>query len=161
MFKARNIVINKTERDIDGLEDHKAVDFSFTSDIYKCIDDNDDGEFHHSYNEPNLGIPNGISIEEHVSRIIKNHLQVWEASEQVSVSQSLPDIDTKIKEKSEEQIVLEDFQKVLVNLRQLEAGIKKATEYGIPLDPQIEADLEKAKQDLKDKFKPEFIKLLQ
>lgn len=153
MFEARNIKITKTERDIDGLPDHKAIDYGFESDIYK------DGEFHHSYNEPRIGLLPNMTQEENVTNIINNHLKFWEASSKEPSEQRLETIKIEpVPEKTQEELDLEDFLKILNQFRTLEMNIKNAETSGFVVSDEIKQQLDTKREEVQNKLKPEYIK---
>ncbi len=64
-----------------------AVDVGFTSDIRL------DGVAHHNYNEPHVGVPSTGTLEDHVKRIIQNHLLAWDGAKIDTLVITLPDVN--------------------------------------------------------------------
>lgn len=84
VWTANTVRITKSERDVGN--GNKAIDIGFTSAILQ------DGVLHHQYNEPNLGLNPNLAIEEHVSRIIQNHLAAWTVAGAATNGQVVPDV---------------------------------------------------------------------
>ncbi len=126
MWIAKNIVMNKVPRDLPN--GGKAMNFSFSSDIYK------DDVFHHSYSEPNLGSPSNIN------KIIKDHLNFWEFIDGFQDSQPIDDIDNSpiaqaqpTKEQIDAEILSKKKSDLIQAKQDLDLGIIDQTAYDTQL----------------------------
>lgn len=142
-WTANTIKITKSERDVGN--GNKAIDIGFTSVILQ------DGVLHHQYNEPNLGLNPSLTIEEHVSRIIQNHLAAWTVAGAASNGQVVPDValpepkpdptPDEIAKSDAQQAFRQAVQKFNATVAGIAQGILKPDDPDLPASKQIISDL--------------------